>query len=146
MLETYPNALSWFGAIVSVIGTGITIYQVSKAKTIKEEIIIESKKMIYQNIIEELKKAQPYIRQLVNQERGTSFKMISDNIHSSFDNTISSLDETDDKEEKLRTLIKDAQANLNEFISKRTKTYIQECQSQVQDGLSKCNKLLKGMK
>lgn len=139
------SLLEWGGAILSLLGTGITIRQVYKAKSIKNEIISERKKITYQNIIEELKKAQPHIRQIMNKERGVKPHVISELIQSSFDSTISSLDDNNENEKEIRKLLQKAQKKLNEFLNDPSSiSHIETCRIAVQDSISKTTTLLKG--
>lgn len=134
--------LSWVGAIISIIGTAITIYQVKKAKSIKDEIYSERKKLSLKNAIEELKKSQPYIRQLLHPQRGVSLKTLTENIHSAFDISISSLNVDIKNENDIRKIVKKAQKNLNNFLKTKEAQSIEDCQSLIQDCISKITNIL----
>jgi len=94
--------------------------------------------------MEELKKSQPHIRQLMNvtSQRGVNAKMISENIQSSFDSSISNLNVNNDEENDIRKIIKKAQKNLNNFLQNSEAKEIQNCQSLIQDCISKTTNII----
>ncbi len=115
-----------------------------KARTIKDEIFSERKKLSLRNTIEELKKSQPHIRQLstLKSKRGVNANFISQNIHASFDLSISNLNVNNNEENEVRKSIKKAQKNLNSFIQNADIKDIQTCQFLIQDCVSKTSNII----
>lgn len=122
----------------------ITIFQVIKAKTIKDEIFSERKKLALRNTMEELKKAQPHIRQIstLKSKRGGNANSVSQNIHASFDLSISNLNVSNQEENDIRKIIKKAQKSLNSFVENEDLKDIQSCQSLIQDCISKTSNII----
>jgi len=117
---------------------------VIKAKTIKDEIFSERKKLSLRSTIEELKKSQPHIRQLstLKSQRGVNANFISQNIHASFDLSISNLHVSNEEENEIRKSIKKAQKNLNSFLQDEDIKDIQSCQFLIQDSISKTSNII----
>jgi hypothetical protein len=67
---------------------------------------------------------------------------ISQNIHASFDLSISNLSVHNSEENEIRKSIKKAQKNLNSFIESEEKKDIQDCQSLIQDAISKISNII----
>lgn len=115
-----------------------------RAGTIKDEIFSERKKLSLRNTIEELKKSQPHIRQLstFKSQRGVNANFLSQNIHASFDLSISNLNVSNEEENEIRKSIKKAQKSLNSFIKDEDIKDIQDCQSLIQDCISKISNII----
>ncbi len=134
--------LSWFGAVVSILGTMITVYYAFKTKSIKEEIYSERKKISLKNTMDELKKVQPHILRLQKQSQGTSNKSIIHEIRIHIDLSISNLKRESTDENLIRQDLQKTQELINLFSQTNDIEQVNNCQVLIQDVISDIRSLL----
>lgn len=148
---TDSDKITLIGVIVTVLSTIVTIFYAYKAKTYKEQIQFDIRKINLSNIVEKLKRTQDEIRVLPKSlpiQRGIRVIDIIKNIKSHFDYVLNTLD-SDGPESEIRTLISSAQSTLNNYevnfalnvINSDDVMILTEC---MQDAIAKSNtKILK---
>lgn len=105
------------GTVITIIGMVVTIVFALKAKTYKEQIQFDIRKINLTNVVEKLKRTQDEIRSLPKLKpitRGIKVSDIIFNIKSHFDYVLNLLD-SDGPDNEIREFISDAQKRLNKY-------------------------------
>lgn len=135
------------GALITVAGTAVTLWQANQTKNYREQIKLDIRKIGLSRITERLKRAQDEIRKLPvlanNIPRGLNLKAIIQNIKSHFDYCISTLS-SDGPDADVRTLLSQAQSNLNQYetsfgFSAINPNDVHMLQQLIQDAISTIN-------
>ncbi len=135
------------GAVITSIGTSITIWQVKQANRYREQIKIDIRKIWLSGITERLKRAQDEIRRLpvsiTKPTRGLKPEVIIQNIKSHFDFCISTLS-NNGPDADVRNLLSQAQMRLNQYETSLGLTGVNindvhNLQQLIQDAISASN-------
>ncbi|HFF8945627.1 TPA: hypothetical protein ACGE6U_003143 [Serratia marcescens] len=141
---TLDSIVTLVGAIVTIVSTAITIFQVRKAKNYKEQIKFDIRKINLSGTTERLKRSQDDIRMLPSDyskiQRGLRVEVLIHNIKSQFDFALNAIDKNG-PDKDIRTLLTNAQNKLNSyelaFLNKKIDPKdSHELQSLVQDAIS----------
>jgi hypothetical protein len=133
------------GTILTVIGTGVTLWQASKVKAYREQIAFDLRKIHLSEVSELLKRAQDEGRKLLSQvqqlNRGKSMITITDSIQSYIDKSVNLL-HLSGPDLDLREQILDSQTKLRDFQKTTDVAEQKQCVSDmhalIQDSISMC--------
>ena len=137
--------------VITIVGMVVTIVFANMAKTYKEQIQFDIRKINLTNVVEKLKRTQDEIRMLPKSKpikRGVQINEIISNIKSHFDYALNTLD-SDGPDSAIRDFVSDAQNLLNMYeldfsndeLNSDAVVNITEC---LQNAISKSNtKILK---
>lgn len=148
---TPSDIIAIVGTIVTVLSMIVTIVYAYKAKSYKEQIQFDIRKINLSNIVEKLKRTQDEIRKLpktMPTKRGVKVEDIIAVIKAHFDYVLNFLD-SDGPDTDIKTFISNAQASLNtyeiNFLSENTNAdEVVKLTEYIQEAISKSNtKILK---
>lgn len=115
---TYDSIVTILGAVVSVLGMIITIWQASQVRVYKNQIKFDIRKINLANVIDQLKRAQEDIRRLPTSAqlltRGIRPKELIHKTRGHFDLALGTLD-ANGPDASVRELLADAQSKLNSY-------------------------------
>lgn len=138
------STLTIVGTVVTLVGTGVTVWQASKAREYKEQIKFDVRKINLASVSERLKRAQEEIRRLPTSSqstaRGVRPNELIKNTREHFDVALGTLD-ANGPDASARTKLVAAQNNLNSYeLSWNAGDVKPQCahelQAQVQDVIS----------
>ncbi|MDD2769130.1 MAG: hypothetical protein PHT19_10360 [Methylococcus sp.] len=141
---TSDSIVTIVGTAVTLLGMAITIWQASQARSYKNQIKFDTRKINITNVAERLKRAQDEIRRLptsaTSKERGVQPVEIIRKIRENFDIALSTLDATG-PDANVRALIVEGQGNLNSYeiswnFGKPNAQDVYDLQSKMQDVVS----------
>lgn len=141
------SIITLVGTVVTVIATGIAIWQALQAKNYSQQIKFDIRKINLSGCSEKLKRAQDDIRSLPtncsNVPRGLRVKDLILNIKSQFDFSLSVID-SNGPDSDIRQVISNAQIKLNSYEqgwnnSNPKPEDVYELQSLIQDAISQSN-------
>lgn len=144
--------ISIVGAIVTVIGTIVTLWQASKVKDYRKQIELDVRKISLSEVRDFLKRAQDEGRKLISgmqqNTRGLNAFSIINELQSCIDQSISIL-HLEGPDSDLRTLISDFQKKLISFQSlsdtEEKKKILYEMHELGQNIISTCNHRITGI-
>ena len=115
---TWDSIVTITGTLVTLLGMGVTIWQVTKARNYKDQIKFDIRKINLTNIADRLKRAQDEIRRLPTSSqtvpRGIRPRELIHKTREHFDIALSSLN-TLGPDASVRALIVEAQRKLNSY-------------------------------
>ena len=141
------SQITLVGAIVTLIGMVITIWQAAQARSYKNQIKFDIRKINLSGAIERLKRTQDEIRKLptsaANIQRGIKPNDLFQNIKAHFDFTLGVLD-AKGPDGDIRNLLSEAQTKLNSYEMSWNQGApnaqdVHDLQSRVQDAVSQTN-------
>nr|WP_320048926.1 hypothetical protein [uncultured Desulfuromonas sp.] len=141
---TPDSIVTMVGAVITLLGMAITIWQASQARDYKNQIKFDIRKINLSNVAERLKRAQDEIRRLPTTAqgvlRGVKPVEIIQKIREQFDIALNTLDATG-PDSDIRALIVEGQRKLNSYeISWNSGSPnaqdVHELQSKIQDVVS----------
>lgn len=148
---TPSDIIAIVGTIITVLSMIVTIVYANKAKSYKEQIQFDIRKINLSNIVEKLKRTQDEIRKLPKTtptKRGVKVEDIITVIKAHFDYVLNFLD-SDGPDTDIKTFISNAQTSLNtyeiDFLSENTSAEeVVKLTEYIQEAISKSNtKILK---
>lgn len=141
------SIITLVGTVVTVIATGIAIWQALEAKSYSQQIKFDIRKINLSACSEKLKRAQDDIRSLPtnfsNVPRGLKVKDLMLNIKSQFDFSLSVID-SNRPDSDIRKILSNAQVKLNDYEqgwsnSNPNPEDVYELQILIQDAISQSN-------
>jgi hypothetical protein len=141
------SIITLVGTVVTVMATGITIWQAFKAKSYSQQIKFDIRKINLSGCSEKLKRAQDDIRSLPTNcsdvPRGLKVKDLILNIKSQFDFSLSIIN-SNGPDSDVREIISNAQSKLNSYEQgwsngNPNPEDVYELQSLIQDAVSQSN-------
>lgn len=147
---TSDSLITIGGSIITLLGTAITIWQTLQAKSYKDQIIIDTRKIKLNLVIESLKKAQHEIRDFptsINQlPRGMKFNELIKKTREHFDAALGTL-ELSGPDGKTRELLGEAQKKLNSYEISYTEGNlaakdVHDLQAKMQDVISNLSRMV----
>lgn len=144
---TVDSIITLVGTSVTLLGMIVTIWQASQARSYKNKIKFDLRKIILSGVVERLKKAQDEIRRLPtssqNLPRGIKANDLIHNIRAEFDYSLGVLNARG-PDGDIRGLLGDAQSKLNSYerswaVGIPEALDVHDLQALVQDGVSQSN-------
>jgi hypothetical protein len=123
-----------FGTIITVIGTGVTLWQAYKVKSYSKRIAYDLRKIHLSEVIDNLKRAQDEGRKLISQvvqlKRGKNNTTISENIQKHIDYALN-LIHVNGSDNDVRNKILEAQFKFRDFQSSEDQVVRETCVSEM---------------
>lgn len=138
------DEITIIGVAVTLLGMAITIWQASQARSYKNQIKFDIRKINLSNINEGLRRAQDEIRRLPTSlqsaSRGVKQKELIHKIREQFDRALGALDSTG-PDAGVRTMLIEAQTKLNAYeiswdSGEPNPQHAHELQAKMQDAVS----------
>jgi hypothetical protein len=143
---TLSDFISIIGTIITIIGMILTIIYANRAKSYKEQIQFDIRKINLSGIVDKLKRIQDEVRKLpktLPPKRGVKVDDILTIIKSHFDYILNLLD-SDGPDIEIKTFIKNAQSSLNSYEISFSSGQANDCDvvkltEYIQEAISKSN-------
>lgn len=144
---TPETTITLSAAAVTLVGTGITIWQAWQVRTYRQQIKIDVRKINLSGVVEALKRAQDDIRRLPtaigNVQRGVKPVELIHSVRGHFDLALGVLD-AKGPEGDIRALLTTAQENVNTYeatwvAGAPNAQNVHDLQAYVQDAVSQAN-------
>jgi len=141
---TPDSIITIIGTLVTLLGMGIAIWQTSQARSYKNQIQLDIRKINLSNIIESLKRAQDEIRRLPTSIqsaiRGVKPSELIHKTREQFDIALGTLDSLG-PDASVRTILVEAQSKLNAYeiswnAGSPNPQDVHELQAKMQDAVS----------